>query len=126
MTAEDLSFPFRSSTATVIVNIIRNANTPIFTSGGSYDVTISEEQPVLETIVTVTATDADEGRNGDVRYSIVNAAAQNLFAINSVTGEIYARVSLLLSTDDVYTVSIYLVLLNSAWYIFRFELSFTK
>ena len=106
VTAEDLSYPFRSSTSNVIVNIIRNANTPIFNSGANYDVTISEEKPVIETILTVSATDQDEGRNGDVRYSIFNAAAQTIFAINSVTGEIYSRVSLLETSDDVYSVSL--------------------
>lgn len=90
----------------MIVNIIRNNNSPVFTSVGSYDITISEQQPVLEEILTVSATDIDEGRNGEVHYSMVNAGdAQSLFGINSVTGQIFVRISLLETTEDIYTVS---------------------
>lgn len=110
VSAEDLSYPFRSSTASVVVNIIRNNNSPVFTNNANYDVTISETYPVLNSILNVTATDIDDGRNGLVRYSFSTSTtdttdAQNVFGINSVTGQIFARVSLLQTTRNVYTVS---------------------
>lgn len=115
MTAEDLSYPFRSSTAAVIVNVIRNNQAPTFTfsNNNRYDVTISEGKPVLEAILTVSAVDSDEGRNGEVTYSITNDIINNnaytIFGIDHLSGEIYTRVSLLQVTENVYTVSFTLV-----------------
>lgn len=100
-----MSYPFRSATASVTVTVIRNAATPTFINIGNYDVTVSEGQTVLAEILNVTARDTDEGINGIVRYSInPNQAAANIFGINSVSGTVFARVSLLEVSEDIYTV----------------------
>ena len=105
VTAEDLSFPFRASTALVTVNIIRNSAQPQFTNVGNYDVTITEDKPVLEEVLTVSATDSDDGINGDVFYTIVDSpAAASVFQIGSESGIISARISLIGTTEDVYRV----------------------
>lgn len=104
MTAEDLSYPFKSSTATVIINVIRNSNTPTFTTA-NYDVSVSEDKPVLEEILTVSAVDNDSGINGQVSYSINNVSdIRSIFGINPLTGVIFARVSLLEVIEDTYQV----------------------
>lgn len=48
----------RSSEATVIVNVRRNPNTPLFIQS-SYNITISEYTAVQAVIATIRATDAD-------------------------------------------------------------------
>lgn len=108
MTAEDLSYPFRASTALVTVNIIRNSAQPQFIGIGNYDITISEDKPVLEEILTISATDSDDGINGDVFYAIVNSPdAASVFQIGMESGVISARISLIGTAQDVYQVRIH-------------------
>ena len=116
MEARDSGYPSRSATATVNINVVRNNAAPTFVNIQNYDVTISEDKPVLETILSVTAVDSDEGRNGDVTYSFdnVNTDAATIFGINTVTGAIFARVSLIQASLSVYTVSI-LTLYHTIW-----------
>ncbi|WAQ95445.1 FAT4-like protein [Mya arenaria] len=102
VSAEDLSYPFRSSSATVNIVVIRNNNGPVFTSLGRYDITINEGAPVLQEVLTVTANDADEGLNGLVRYNMINSPASSVFGIELVTGQIFPRVSLLEVSEDIY------------------------
>ena len=105
MTAEDLSFPFRVSTAQVTVNVIRNSAQPQFLNIGNYDVTISEDKPVLEEILTVRATDSDEGRNGEVFYTIVDSpVSASVFQIGMDSGIVSARISLIGTGQDLYRV----------------------
>lgn len=86
--------------------MIRNSATPTFINTGIYDVTISEDKPVLVEILNVTARDTDVGVNGIVRYSINdNQAVANVFGIDWETGMIFARVSLLETPDNIYRVS---------------------
>lgn len=119
VTAEDLAFPAKSSTVLVTVNVIRNSQTPTFINTGSYDVTISEDKPVLESIVNVTARDDDEGVNGIIKYSIsTTQAGANIFGINSNTGVIFARVSLLETSADIYRVILCLLLLSFLAHIY--------
>ncbi|WAQ96541.1 CELR3-like protein, partial [Mya arenaria] len=77
----DLSYPFRSSSATVNIVVIRNNNGPIFTSLGRYDITINEGAPVLQEVLTVTANDADDGLIGLVRYNMIDSPASSVFGI---------------------------------------------
>ena len=110
MRAEDLSYPFRSSTALVTVNVIRNNAQPQFTNAGVYDQTVDEDISVLEEILTVSATDSDDGINGDVFYSIVNSPAEaTVFQIGSESGVISARISLIGTSEDVYRVCLTII-----------------
>lgn len=64
-------------------------------------------QHVNNTLVCqVLATDADEGRNSEIVYSFLNA--QDLFTINSTTGEIYTKGSLDHEMQSIYNVSSYI------------------
>ncbi|XP_068596339.1 protocadherin Fat 2 [Brachionichthys hirsutus] len=63
-----------------------NNNSPRF-SHASYDATLDENAPVGSSVVTVAATDKDEGENGFVTYAIVNSGAFP-FTIEPFTGVI--------------------------------------
>ena len=72
---------------TVEVTVLAsNDNPPIFQPTSS--VTISELTLVDTVVVTVSATDDDFGINGEVRYSIISGNTANVFAIDSITGNI--------------------------------------
>jgi len=62
-----------------------NSFSPVF-SQSVYDADVTENQPVGVTVTTVSATDEDEGVNGDVTYSIVGEDANEMFAIDSQSG----------------------------------------
>ncbi|NWT89464.1 PCDBD protein, partial [Lanius ludovicianus] len=67
--ASDGGDPARTGTARIRVTVLdANDNAPVF-SQAEYTVRVSEDVPVGSTLVTVTATDADEGLNGHVKYS---------------------------------------------------------
>ena len=67
-----------------------NDNDPIFTSN-DYSVTLHENEEVGSTVLQVTATDEDEGTNGQIVYSFTDRTQQDygsVFYINNRTGEI--------------------------------------
>ncbi|KAL3853598.1 hypothetical protein ACJMK2_017132 [Sinanodonta woodiana] len=90
--ATDNGRPSKSNTATLTVNVLdQNDNVPIFEKS-VYSVEKYENLPQGSPIISVRATDADEGANADIRYSIVNPAGPNeAFMIHPVTGSISTR-----------------------------------
>ncbi|NXG24679.1 PCDGE protein, partial [Grallaria varia] len=67
--ASDGGDPARTGTARIRVTVVdANDNAPVF-SQAEYTVRVPEAVPVGSTLVTVTATDADEGQYGNVKYS---------------------------------------------------------
>ncbi|XP_014118561.1 PREDICTED: protocadherin gamma-A12-like, partial [Pseudopodoces humilis] len=66
-----------------------NDNAPVF-SQAEYTVRVPEDVPVGSVLVTVTATDADEGPNGHVKYSIqkISEKASQIFQVDSDRGAI--------------------------------------
>ncbi|NXE71751.1 PCDGD protein, partial [Calcarius ornatus] len=67
--ASDGGDPARTGTARIRVTVVDvNDNAPVF-SQAEYTVRVPEDVPVGSTLVTVTATDGDEGLNGQVKYS---------------------------------------------------------
>ncbi|XP_035705378.1 protocadherin-like wing polarity protein stan isoform X3 [Folsomia candida] len=86
----------KSATATVRVEILDdNDNWPQWTQR-LYNVSIPENVDVSNypVIARVSATDADEGVNSALRYSIIGGNTQNIFSIDSLTGEISLTKSL--------------------------------
>ena len=72
---------------TVQISVLASNNhSPIFQETSPVD--ISESTPADTVVVTVTATDADFGINGEVRYSITSGNTRNVFEIDPITGEI--------------------------------------
>ena len=76
-----------SSVSTAINVLDANDNQPIF-SPDVYTAVIDEHSAIGTLVSTVTATDADSGLNGAIRYSIVGGNIQDSFAINETTGAI--------------------------------------
>lgn len=67
-----------------------NDHAPEFKSGVCYPLSVPENSET-SVIHTVVATDADEGANAEILYSISSGNFGNKFSINSRTGEITAR-----------------------------------
>ncbi|XP_041948154.1 protocadherin beta-16-like isoform X25 [Alosa sapidissima] len=90
LTAVDGGTPQRSGTVVIHVTVLdANDNVPVF-SQAVYKVSLLENCPDGTVVVTVLATDADEGANGEVLYefSRISDEAASLFAIDKFTGEI--------------------------------------
>ncbi|NXF27507.1 PCDGA protein, partial [Rhodinocichla rosea] len=94
--ASDGGDPARTGTARIRVTVLdANDNAPVF-SQAEYTVRVPEDVPVGSVLVAVKATDADEGLNGQVKYSFhkISDRASELFYLDSETGEITVKNSL--------------------------------
>ncbi|XP_022542431.2 protocadherin gamma-B7-like [Astyanax mexicanus] len=90
LTAVDGGSPPRSGTAAIHVIVLdANDNAPVF-SQSVYKVSLSENSPLDTVVVTVTATDADEGPNGEIEYefSRISDKARKIFSLDHKTGQI--------------------------------------
>ncbi|XP_051774672.1 protocadherin beta-15-like [Ctenopharyngodon idella] len=90
LTAVDGGTPPRSGTVAIHVTVLdANDNAPVF-SQAVYKVSLPENSPVDTVVVTVSATDADEGQNGKVTYAFghVSEEDKRLFLLNRNTGGI--------------------------------------
>ena len=89
VTAVDVNNPTLTGRLQVNVSITDvNDNAPTFTKA-MYVIDVPENTQPGTTLLTVTATDADSGANGQVSYSLSERSQRevgNLFSINSVTG----------------------------------------
>ncbi|XP_053332006.1 protocadherin alpha-2-like [Clarias gariepinus] len=87
LTAVDGGTPPKSGTMQIVINVLDiNDNSPIFMKP-LYKVKVDENVSVGTKILSVSASDADEGVNSEVSYSIVSDDG-DLFFINSVSGDI--------------------------------------
>ncbi|XP_068570890.1 protocadherin gamma-A11-like isoform X28 [Cebidichthys violaceus] len=90
LTALDGGSPQRTGTATVHVIVLdANDNVPVF-SQTVYKASLPENSPLDTVVVTVAATDADEGLNGEVTYELsrISETSRRAFALNHKTGEL--------------------------------------
>ncbi|XP_063353604.1 protocadherin gamma-A12-like isoform X26 [Pelmatolapia mariae] len=90
LTAVDGGSPQRSSTVMIHVTVLdANDNAPVF-SQAVYKASIPENSPLNTVVVRVSATDADEGVNGEVSYDFghVSDIDEKVFSIDFKTGEI--------------------------------------
>ncbi|XP_054998227.1 protocadherin gamma-A10 isoform X20 [Sorex araneus] len=88
LTALDGGNPLRSGTVLISVTVFdTNDNAPVF-SLPEYRVSVPENLPVGSQLLTVTASDRDEGPNGEVTYSFRKIPdAQLKFQLDKITGE---------------------------------------
>ncbi|XP_068273229.1 protocadherin gamma-A5-like [Nyctibius grandis] len=106
--ASDGGEPARTGTARLCVAVLdANDNAPVF-SQAEYTVRVPEDVPVGSTLVTLTATDADEGLNGDVKYSLkkITEKASQIFHLDSETGAITLVRSLDFEEGDSYALEV--------------------
>nr|XP_046262632.1 protocadherin gamma-A10-like [Scatophagus argus] len=90
LTALDGGSPQRSGTVVIHVTVLdANDNAPVF-SQAVYKASLPENSPADTVVVTVSATDADEGINGAVTYDFGHVSDEevNFFSIDPKTGEI--------------------------------------
>ncbi|XP_024118176.2 protocadherin gamma-A12 [Oryzias melastigma] len=90
LTAVDGGSPQRSGTVIIHVTVLdANDNAPVF-SQDVYKATLPENSPPDTLVITVSATDADEGVNADVTYDFGHMTEDdvNVFSIDPKTGEI--------------------------------------
>ncbi|XP_032411704.1 protocadherin gamma-A10-like [Xiphophorus hellerii] len=90
LSALDGGSPQRSGTVIIHVTVLdANDNAPVF-SQAVYKASMPENSPIGTVVITVSATDADEGVNGDVTYDFgnVNEDVRKKFMIDRKVGEI--------------------------------------
>ncbi|XP_068570881.1 protocadherin gamma-A4-like isoform X20 [Cebidichthys violaceus] len=90
LTALDGGSPQRSGTVVIHVTVLdANDNAPVF-SQAVYKASLPENSPPDTIVINVSATDADEGVNGDVTYHFGHVSDDdvNVFSIDPKTGEI--------------------------------------
>ncbi|XP_063060196.1 protocadherin gamma-A12-like [Engraulis encrasicolus] len=90
LTAIDGGSPPRSGSVMIHVTVLDvNDNLPVF-SQPLYQVSLAENSPLDTVVVTVAATDTDEGANGQVSYelSLLGDEVAKLFSIDKGTGKI--------------------------------------
>ncbi|XP_075397828.1 protocadherin gamma-B3 isoform X4 [Tenrec ecaudatus] len=90
LTAVDGGEPSRSSTTQISVVVAdANDNPPVFLQD-VYRVSVPENLPAGSSLLTVTATDLDEGIYAQVTYSFINIdkAVRQVFNLDSKTGEL--------------------------------------
>ncbi|XP_033989871.1 protocadherin beta-15-like [Trematomus bernacchii] len=91
LTALDGGSPQRSGTVVIHVIVLdANDNSPVFTES-VYTASLPENSPIKTPVITVSASDADEGVNGEVRYefSRLSDKSRKLFFLDEKTGEIF-------------------------------------
>ncbi|XP_066572854.1 protocadherin alpha-8 isoform X13 [Amia ocellicauda] len=107
LTAVDGGKPPRSGTLKIIVYMLdTNDNTPVFTKP-LYKVTVYENVPLGTSILTLNATDLDEGLNSEIVYSFNYQENENnldVFSINPRTGEITVKGNLDYEENSVFEI----------------------
>ncbi|XP_064481266.1 protein dachsous-like [Ornithodoros turicata] len=107
----DKGSPPRFHRATVRISVIDiNDNSPVFVEPVDTVVGVREEQPVGTELAQVQATDADEGRNADIIYEIVQGGGRSdgsaAFAVHRTSGVVTTRMVLDHEERDRYTLVI--------------------
>ncbi|XP_028271970.1 protocadherin gamma-A4-like isoform X21 [Parambassis ranga] len=91
LTAVDGGSPQRSGTVVIHVIVLdANDNSPVFTEA-VYTATLAENVPLTTSVIRVSASDADEGVNGEITYefSRLSDKSQKRFSLDHKTGEIF-------------------------------------
>ncbi|XP_035985932.1 LOW QUALITY PROTEIN: protocadherin gamma-A11-like, partial [Fundulus heteroclitus] len=90
LTAVDGGEPQMSGTMLIVITVLDiNDNAPVFTQQ-IYKATVTENSPKGTVVALVSASDADEGPNSKITYSITNTFddVRNIFEVNEDNGEV--------------------------------------
>ncbi|XP_062044940.1 protocadherin gamma-A6 isoform X9 [Lepus europaeus] len=96
LTATDGGDPVRSGVARILVTVLdANDNAPVFTQS-VYRASVPENLPVGSPVLSVNATDRDEGAHAQVSYSFakITEKISRLFRLDALTGEISTSANL--------------------------------
>ncbi|KAI7793262.1 putative protocadherin-16 [Triplophysa rosa] len=111
--AQDHGSPSLSSTATVEISVLDvNDNSPKFSSS-SYTIDVSEDAAVGSVVLDVTATDVDEGENGQILF-FLSQEAKGAFTVDPDSGRITTTALLDREKRASYTFHVYAVDLSPA------------
>ncbi|XP_047209240.1 protocadherin gamma-A11-like isoform X13 [Girardinichthys multiradiatus] len=102
LTALDGGSPQRSGTAVIHVAVLdANDNAPVF-SNPVYKVNLPENSHANTVVIKVSATDADEGPNGEITYNFdhMSNSYVSLFSLDQKTGEIKVKGPIDYETDS--------------------------
>lgn len=97
--------PLSDLTKITFVVSTENHFSPIFTAL-SYQVIVPENEPINSTILTVLASDGDQGPNGIVRYMISSGNERDEFAVSSKSGAVTIQQPLDFDTVQEYRLNI--------------------
>nr|XP_054593254.1 protocadherin gamma-A11-like [Nothobranchius furzeri] len=110
LTALDGGNPPRSGTLNITVHVLdSNDNNPTF-SQEVYSVTIPENIKADTSVITVTATDPDEGVNGDIEFYYVgelDPKISDLFSLDKISGEIRVKGSIDFEETDMFKLDVH-------------------
>ncbi|KAG7252631.1 hypothetical protein CRUP_000563, partial [Coryphaenoides rupestris] len=89
LSALDGGSPQRSGTVAIHVTVLdANDNAPVF-SDDLYKASLPEDSPLGAVVVTVSASDPDEGLHGEVVYELDHVSGdRNVFSLDRKTGEV--------------------------------------
>ncbi|XP_041845421.1 protocadherin gamma-A4-like [Melanotaenia boesemani] len=89
LSAFDGGSPQRSGTVMLHITVLdANDNVPVF-SQTVYKASLRENSPMDTVVLTVSATDADDGVNGEVTYGFDHVSDENqIFSLNPTTGDV--------------------------------------
>nr|XP_057919332.1 protocadherin gamma-A5-like isoform X38 [Doryrhamphus excisus] len=90
LTAVDGGEPRMSGTMLIFITVLDvNDNAPVFTQH-TYKATVTENSSIGTIVAAVTASDADQGSNAKISYSITNALddTRKMFDVDKDTGEV--------------------------------------
>ncbi|XP_039976470.1 protocadherin alpha-3-like [Xiphias gladius] len=94
LTAVDGGNPPKSGTSQIIITVLDNNDNPPVFSKSLYKIQIPENLPTGSKVITLNATDADDGLNSEVEYSLRSKGQDqvlDLFEIDSKTGAILVK-----------------------------------
>ncbi|XP_033830461.1 protocadherin beta-16-like [Periophthalmus magnuspinnatus] len=107
LTAFDGGSPQRSGTVVIHVTVLdANDNAPVF-SQTVYKASLPENSPPDTLVITMTATDADEGVNGEIMYEFDHLTDdKHIFTLNPSTGEVRVAQSIDYEKESSYEIQI--------------------
>ncbi|XP_064829717.1 protocadherin alpha-6-like isoform X16 [Oncorhynchus masou masou] len=109
LTAIDGGIPQRSGTLNVTIVVLdSNDNRPVF-SQDTYNVRIQENVGVGTVVIRVNATDADEGSNSEVEFSLgktLRRKVYDMFELDRLTGDIRVKGEVDFEDTEVYKLDV--------------------
>ncbi|XP_069619759.1 protocadherin gamma-C5-like isoform X17 [Ranitomeya imitator] len=109
LTAIDGGEPARSGTCRITIVVLDiNDNPPVFNQS-VYKISISENLPLNTVILTLNATDQDDGANSEIQFSFdghTSKSAREIFSLNEHNGKIYIKGHLDFEEKSFYELSI--------------------